>query len=194
MLAPQPLSLDQGMLQPLMRETQWCAAYVIARHEKVVADQMARRSVESFLPLYHAVRSWKNRRAHLELPLFPSYLFIRISLAERIRALEVPGVVHIVSFHGAPVVVPDDQIENLRIALQFRKSEPYPYLVSGKRIRIKAGPLQGVEGVVVRHNSQARIIVSVDFIQRSASVELWPEDLECLPETTLANQKQRSRD
>src|SRR5882724_5662314 len=65
MLAPHPLSPDQGMLQPLMRETQWCAAYVIARHEKVVADQMARRSVESFLPLYHSVRSWKNRLAPL---------------------------------------------------------------------------------------------------------------------------------
>jgi transcription antitermination factor NusG len=155
---------------------------------------MARRSVESFLPLYHSVRNWKNRQAHIELPIFPSYLFIRISLAERIRVLEVPGVVHIVSFGGMPVAVPDEQVESLRMALQLRRSEPYPYLAAGRRIRIKAGPLQGLEGVVVRHNSHTRIIVSVDFIQRSSSVELWPEDLESLPDTNRTIQKLPRRD
>jgi transcription antitermination factor NusG len=186
---PQFFSADQGTLPPPLLESHWCAAYVIARHEKVVADHMARRSVESFLPLYHSVRNWKNRRAHVELPLFPSYVFIRISVAERIRVLEVPGVVHIVSFRGTPVAVPDEQIEALRIALQLRRSEPYPYPAPGGRIRIKAGPLQGLEGVVVRHNSRTRIIVSIDFIQRSTSVELWPEDVESLPDTASEIQK-----
>lgn len=167
---------------PTSLRPQWCAVYVIARHEKAVADHMTCRSLESFLPLYRSVRTWKNRRAKIELPLFPSYLFIRISMAERVSALQVPGVVHIVSFHGLPVTVPDDQIETLRRALQMRGSEPHTYLTSGRRVRIKAGPLQGLEGVVVRHNSQTRIIVSVDFIQRSTSVELWPEDLECMPD------------
>jgi transcription antitermination factor NusG len=194
MQAPQTLGQDQVTLIPPLHETQWCAAYVVARHEKVVADHMARKSVESFLPLYHSVRNWKSRRAQVELPLFPGYLFVRISAAERIRALEVPGVVHIVSFRGKPVAVPAEQIESLRMALQLRKSEPYPYLAAGRRVRIRVGPLQGVEGVVMRHNNQARIIVSVDFIQRSASVELWPEDLECLPDTSRGNEKQPSRD
>jgi transcription antitermination factor NusG len=183
---PQPLRAGQDTLPHPLLESRWCAAYVIARHEKVVADQLARRSVESFLPLYRSVRSWKNRRAHVELPLFPSYLFIRISVAERLRVLEVPGVVHIVSFHGMPVAVPDEQIEALRMALELRRSEPYPYLAAGARIRIKVGPLQGLEGVVVRHNSRTRIIVSVDFIQCSTAVELSPGDLETLPDTTRA--------
>jgi transcription antitermination factor NusG len=172
-----------------MVQRQWCAAYVIARHEKVVADQMARRSVESFLPVYRSIRKWKDRRAQVEFPLFPSYLFIRISLHERVRALQVPGVVQIVSFQGMPAAVPDDQIESLRTALELRRSEPYPYVAAGQRIRIKAGPLQGLEGVVVRQNSQTRIIVSIDFIQRSTSVELWPEDLECLSDSASAEQK-----
>ena len=181
---PQPLRAEQGRLPHPPLESRWCAAYVIARHEKVVADHMTRRSLESFLPLYRSVRSWKNRRAQVELPLFPSYLFIRICVAERLRVLEVPGVVHIVSFHGMPVTVPDEQIEALRMALERRRSEPYPYLAAGGRIRIKAGPLQGLEGVVVRHNRHTRIIVSVDFIQRSTAVELSPGDLETLPDTT----------
>jgi transcription antitermination factor NusG len=181
--AVQPLVPDQPLLSPTWLEARWCAAYVVARHEKVVAAQLACRSMESFLPLYRAVHHWKHRRANVELPLFPGYLFIRIGPAERVRALEVPGLVHIVSSRGMPVAVPDEQIENLRTALRLRKSEPFPYITAGKRIRIKTGPLQGLEGVVVRHNNQCRIIVSVDFIQRSTSVELWPDDLECMHDT-----------
>jgi transcription antitermination factor NusG len=174
-------------------EAHWHAAYIVARHEKVVAQQLVSRGLESFLPLYRATRRWNNRRAHVELPLFPSYLFVRVRAADRVRALEVPGVVHLVSARGAPVAVPDREIEGLRTAMQLRRSEPCSYLRSGKRVRIKAGPLEGLEGVVVRQNSQTRIIVSVDFIQRSTAIELWPEDLECLSDTAQANPKESPR-
>lgn len=156
----------------------------------MVSEQLARRAVECFLPLYHSTRYWNRRRAHVELPLFPCYLFLRISFSERLRALEVPGLVHIVSLHGKPVPVPDHQIESLRKALELRESKPFPYPAAGSRVRITAGPLQGLEGVVVRDNGQTRIIVSVDFIQRSTLVELWPEDLECLPNATASDSKQ----
>jgi transcription antitermination factor NusG len=118
----------------------------------------------------------------VKLPLFPSYLFVRIPAADRLRVLEIPGVVHVVSSSGVPVAVPKEDIETLRTVLQHRRSEPYPYLTAGTRVRIQAGPLQGLEGVVLRKNGQTRIVVSVDFIQRSASVELRPEDMLCLPE------------
>lgn len=183
-----PIGSEIGVLPTERLRPHWCAAYTVARHEKAVADQLTRRSLESFLPLYRSVHYWNKRRACVDLPLFPSYLFLRISAAERLRALEVPGVVHIVSVRGAPVVVPNEDIETMRLALQLRRSEPYPYLAPGQRIRIKAGPLQGLEGTIVRHNSQTRIIVSVDFIQRSTSVELLPEDLECLSAMPPANQ------
>jgi transcription antitermination factor NusG len=186
---PSAAPVEAGQRYASTAQHRWCAVYVIARHEKVIADQMTRRSVESFLPLYRSVRNWKDRRVQVDWPLFPSYLFIRISLHERVRALQVPGVVHIVSFQGMPVTVPEEQIESLRTALKLRRSEPYPYLAAGQRIRIKAGALQGLEGIVVRQNSQTRIVVSIDFIQRSTSVELWPEDLECLPDSGRAQQK-----
>src|SRR5919198_4199788 len=106
MMQAQPASSGcQGpLLLPLVK-AQWYAAYVVARHEKVVAGQLALRSVESFLPLYNAVRYWKNRWAEVELPLFPGYLFVRISAAERLRVLRIPGVVHIVTFQGMPIAV-----------------------------------------------------------------------------------------
>lgn len=190
--APCPSDSVLGTLLP-PSEVRWYAAYVVTRHEKVVAQQFLRRGLETFLPLYRATRRWKNRRALVELPLFPGYLFLRISLGDRMRALEVPSVVHIVSVRGEPVAMPDGEIESLRTAMQLRTTEPCSYFASGKRIRIKAGPLQGLEGVVVRQNHRTRMIVSVDFIQRSTTVELWPEDLEYLPDTTSADCKESTR-
>jgi transcription termination/antitermination protein NusG len=183
MQLPQSFTGGQGTLVPPAAEAHWLAAYVVARYEKAVAEQLALRAIESFLPLYRSLRYWKNRRAQVELPLFPSYLFVRISGAERLRVLAVPGVVHIVTFLGTPVEVPDEEIASLRAALRSRRTEPFPYLASGRRLQIKAGPLRGLEGVVLRRKGQTRIIVSVDFIKRSASVEVWPEDLQCLQET-----------
>jgi transcription antitermination factor NusG len=192
MYAPCPCDSVPGtLLSP--SEVRWYAAYIVTRHEKVVAQQLLRRGLETFLPLYRATRRWKNRRAHVELPLFPGYLFLRIGIGDRVRALEVPSVVHIVSVRGEPVAVPDGEIENLRTAMQLRTIEPCSYIASGKRIRIKAGPLQGLEGFVVRQNSRTRMIVSVDFIQRSTAVELWPEDLEYLPDMTSADLKESTR-
>jgi transcription antitermination factor NusG len=182
MQVPALPSDGRGTLLEQPFEAHWYAAYVVARHEKAVAGQLVRRSVESFLPLYHTVHYWKKRRAEVELPVFPSYLFVHIPAAERLRVLEVPGVVHIVSSRGVPVAVSKEEVESLRTALQLRRSEPYPYLAAGRRVRIQTGPLQGLEGVVLRQNSQTRIIVSVDFIQRSASIEVRPEDLQGLPE------------
>jgi transcription antitermination factor NusG len=162
-------------------DPRWCAVYLVARHEKAVAQQLWRRSVESFLPLYRTVHCWNGRRAQLELPLFPSYIFVRITARERLRVLEVPGVVNIVSFNGAPATVSDEEVVALRTALEQRPCQPWPYLAVGRRVRIKTGPLTGLEGVVARQQSTSRIIVSIDFIQRSVCVELAPCDLEQLP-------------
>jgi len=172
---------QQPQLQFSNLQRRWLVAYLVTRHEKVVAEQLSRRSIESFLPLYRMVHYWNKRRAQVDLPLFPSYVFVRIAANERLRVLEVPGIVQLVTFNGAPAAVPDEEIEALRAALHLRRSQPWPYLLTGKRVRIMAGPLRGLEGVVLRDKSESRIIVSVHFIQRSVSVELEPRDLECLP-------------
>jgi transcription antitermination factor NusG len=181
---PTPLYVtpDHSPLVPRFSEARWYAAYVVTRHEKVVAEQLVRRSVESFLPLYQTVRHWKGRRAQVNLPLFPSYVFVRIPASDRLRVLVVPGVVQIVTFNGVLAALPDDDVERLRAALQLRQCEPCAYLSTGKRVRIAWGPLHGLEGVIVRQRNQTRIVVSLDFIHRSTSVEFRPEDLECISE------------
>lgn len=159
----------------------WYAAYTSANHEKQVAQQLVSREVEHFLPLYASIRQWKDRRVELELPLFPGYVFVRILLQERLRVLQVPGVAQLVGFGGVPAALPAEEIEALRASLAHgMRAEPHPFLVTGRRVRVKAGPLTGVEGILTRRKNRARFILSVEPIQQSVAVVVDVADLEPL--------------
>lgn len=159
-------------------QARWYAVYTCANHEKRVADQFATRCVEHFLPQYESLRRWKDRKVWLQLPLFPGYLFVHVALQERLRALQVPGVVQLVGFNGNPTPIPQEDIERIREFLgQGWKAEPHPYLQTGKRARVVRGPLIGMEGIVVRRKNRSRLVLSFDLIQRSMAIEMDEGDL-----------------
>jgi transcription antitermination factor NusG len=160
-------------------ESRWYAAHTRANHEKRLAEQLAERSVEHFLPLYECVRRWKDRRVTLQLPLFPGYILVRIALREKMRVLQIPGVARLVGFNGSPVALPDAEIDALREKLNRRvRAEPHAYLQAGRRVRVKTGPLEGFEGILVRRKHKYRIVVSISLIMRSIAVEVDLADVE----------------
>ena len=169
-----PTGGTQAYVQP-----RWYAAYTSANHEKKAAAEISRRGVESFLPLYRAIRRWSDRRVKLELPLFPGYVFVHLALRERLRVLQVPGVAKLVGFGGSPAALPDEQVEALRAGLSGQlHAKPHPFLAAGHRVRVKSGPLQGLEGFVVRRKNSLRLVISLDLIQRAAAVEIDEADVE----------------
>jgi transcription antitermination factor NusG len=175
----EPTALTASVRVPLeARQSKWCVAYIQARHEKIVAQHLSAFAVENFLPVYQSVRNWNGRRAEVALPLFPCYIFVRIQPSERLRVLETPGVVHLVCFNGTPAILPDEEIEGLRNAVQVLRARPHEYVRPGDRVRINAGPLRGLDGVVVREKNATRVVVSVDCIMRSFVVEIDAGDLE----------------
>jgi transcription antitermination factor NusG len=173
-----PLVDQRGEARDAFTEPQWYAAYTCANHEKRVAQQLAEREVEHFLPLYASVRRWKDRRVQLELPLFPSYVFVRLALCDRLRVLQIPRVVRLVGFGGLPTAVPDGQVEILRSGLTERLSaEPHPFLAVGRKVRIVCGPLVGLEGILLRRRGRCRFVLSLEVIQRSIVVDVDGTDV-----------------
>ena len=170
--------MDKATLHEMQAAPRWYAAYTAPRHEKRVSQHLESRDVESYLPLYSVVRRWNGRRAVVQLPLFPGYLFVCITPSQRMRVLEVPGVLSIVSSHGRLIPLPVGEVEAMRVALASRKAEMHPLLCPGKKVRIKVGPLRGLEGVVVKRTRKLRLVVSIECIQRSFAVELEAGDLE----------------
>ncbi|HKM66367.1 MAG TPA: UpxY family transcription antiterminator [Candidatus Acidoferrum sp.] len=168
------------LLLPASRcEAHWYAVYTCANHEKRAAAELRARGVEYFLPLYSSVRHWNKRRVNLEMPLFPSYVFVRIALGDRLRVLQIPSVVHLVGFAGRPAALPDEELEMMRAGLACGLlAEPHPSLTVGRRVRVKYGPLAGLEGFLVRRKRNTRVVISIGLIQRAAAIEVDAGDLE----------------
>jgi transcription antitermination factor NusG len=154
----------------------WQLVYTVARHEKSVAAQFRSRGIDHFVPLYETIHRWRSRSVKLTLPLFPSYVFVRLDESNRRNVITAPGVVSIVSCQGHPAVVPAEQIAAIQNALTFQHAHPCPYLASGKRVRIMSGPLRGIVGVIDRVKG-FRVIVSVDCITSSIAIEAEASDL-----------------
>lgn len=151
----------------------WHALFTRHQHEKPVAMVLSNKGYEVFLPLYRSVRQWQDRNKELWMPLFPSYLFIRGGLDRQLQILTTPGVIHIVGYAGRPAVVPEHQVSAVRQMLgSAMPVESFPYMQAGDRVRVKCGPLMGVEGILCRSKSVSRLVVSMDLLGRSASVEI----------------------
>lgn len=171
-----PAALLSAGAQP---QEHWYAVCTVSRHEKVVARQMNGNGLDHFLPLYKSVRRWKDRRKELELPLFPGYVFVRIPLQDRLRVQKLTGVLQIVSFNGKPAPLPENEIEALRNGLNRNAwLEPHPYLKVGRRVRVRSGPMAGVDGILVRRKDKFRLVLSVDLIQQAVALEVDGADVE----------------
>jgi transcription antitermination factor NusG len=150
----------------------WYAAYTLPRHEKAVADRLVQQKVESYLPLYSAVRCWNHRRIEVELPLFAGYVFVKMLLADKIRILSRPGIIRLVSFNGSPAILPDEEIERMQLSLAIWKAKPYPFLTAGKQVRIQSGPFTGLKGKILRRKGKMRLVVTLELIQSAILLEL----------------------
>ncbi len=172
-------SLSTSSLADGFDRPEWYAVYTNARHEKRVTEYLGGRSVECYLPSYKSVRRWLDRRKEIELPLFPGYIFVRIAYRSRLQVLTVPGVVQIVSFDGKPAPITEAEIEMLRQGLSHSVGfGPHPYLKIGKRVRVRSGPLSGMEGILVRRKDGFRLVLSIELIMRSVATEVDEADVE----------------
>jgi transcription antitermination factor NusG len=157
----------------------WWALYTRHQHEKTVADILEAKGFEVFLPLYESMRRWKDRTKKLSLPLFPCYVFVRGGLNRRLQVVSTPGV-HMVLSHGEDVaIIPQAEIEAIRATVHGPfHAEPHPFLKCGERVRVKHGPLLGVEGILVRKKNLCRLVLSVDMVAQSIAVEIDASDVE----------------
>jgi transcription antitermination factor NusG len=160
-------------------DSHWYALYTKPCLEKRVSEHLRNREIEHFLPLYSSVRRWKNGQVvSRECPLFPAYVFVQMSRDERASVLSVPGIVSIVGTSKGATPLPSFEIESLRRGLDRHNATPHPFLTVGERARIRTGSLAGMQGIVLRHKSSTRIVLTLELIMKSVSVEIDAADLE----------------
>jgi len=163
----------------LLEIPQWYAIHTRSRHEQKVKEQFEKKNIIHFLPLIKSLRYWKDRKKLLDFPLFPGYIFGYFPLKDRLKVLTTVGVVRIVGFQDGPVPVPEDQISAIQhLVASGLKYDPVPYFKEGQRVRVKRGPLAGVEGILLEKKKKFRLVISVDLIQQSAALEIDSADVE----------------
>jgi transcription antitermination factor NusG len=169
-------------------DSRWYAVRTYPRHEKPVRDRIAGRNFDCYLPLFQTVHRWKNGcKVQLDLPLFPSYLFVDIDYPSRGRVLDIPGVHSLVGAAKNPTPVPDADIEALRNGLHLRNPQPHARLTQGQSILITKGPLAGLTGVLVRKKEGLRVVLSVEMLMQAVAVEVSAEDIEVVAPASIAS-------
>lgn len=151
----------------------WYALRIRHQHEKTAARILENQGYEIFLPLYTARHKWQDRIKQVALPLFPGYMFVGEGRERWLQILKTPGVCSFVACAGRPAVIPFSEIERVRRIVESTVSvEPHPFLRRGDCVRIKFGPLAGLEGILVRKDKRTSLIISVEMLGRSAAAEV----------------------
>jgi transcription antitermination factor NusG len=160
----------------------WYALYTCYQHEKNSARILANKGFLTFLPLYTAAHQWKDRVKRLSLPLFPCYVFIRGGINRRFEVLTTPGIHGWVGVAGNPSPISDAEIQSIRQVVETSlRVEPHPFLKCGDWVRVKSGPLAGIEGILVRKKNLLRLVLSVELLEKSVAVEVDASTVERVP-------------
>jgi transcription antitermination factor NusG len=151
----------------------WYALHTRHQHEKMVDQILTNKGFNTFLPLYATTHNWKDRTKALSLPLFPCYVFLKGGIQRRLQILTTPGIYGLVSSAGQPAAIPDIEIDAIRRVLESgTRVEAYPFLKCGNWVRVKCGPLTGIEGILVRKKNISRLVLSVEILGTAASIEV----------------------
>jgi transcription antitermination factor NusG len=159
----------------------WHVLWTHSNCEQLVCDQLAARGFHPFLPKMDAWSAAGGRGRMVPAPLFPGYLFLNDSLdkAAHTEARKVRGLVRILGEGwDRPAVVPEAEIEAIRVLVNSGlPALCHPYLKEGRRVRIVAGPLAHVEGILVEiRPDKGLLVLSVDMLQRSVAVQIdWTQ-------------------
>jgi transcription antitermination factor NusG len=127
----------------------WYALYVKSRNEKKVAKRLTDLGIEVYCPIKKEVRQWSDRKKIIEVPIIPSYLFVRINERDRELVFQAQGVVRYIFWLGKPAIIRNEEIEVLKTYAERNGFEVnLDSIKPGDVIAVPDGPFKGSEGIV----------------------------------------------
>jgi len=160
-------------METIEQNLKWIAVYTKPRHEKTVEKQLLKKGFEVYLPILKERRKWSDRKKWVEFPLFRSYIFVRTEIKNALYVLQTIGVVKVVKFGGEVAVVQDESIRAIQLMIEGGYNpEATDYYLKGDPVEVKDGPLKGLIGEVTRVDNHDRLLVRVDAIQHSVSIQI----------------------
>lgn len=160
-----------------MSELLWFVAHTRPRCEKKLVQYCAREGFPTTLPLYRSPRKYRGKKVVFLKPLFPGYVFLRLLDNQRQRAFQSDHVANLLTVPNQAEF--QHQLDDILFALdQQVEVRLAPTITPGVRVRIKAGPLQGLEGWVEHRQGMVEVLLRLDFIGQAAAVRMDATELE----------------
>lgn len=162
-----------------MSDVLWYVAHVRPRCEKKLVDYCAREGFPTTLPLYRSVKKYRGKTVTFHKPLFPGYVFLRLVPTQRQSVYQSDYVANLLD-------VPDQaefehQLNDILFAVEQEvEVRLAPTIGPGVKVRIKSGPLQGIEGWVESRKGMVEVLLRLDFIGQAAAVKMDATNLELI--------------
>jgi transcription antitermination factor NusG len=158
----------------------WYAVYTKSRQEKKLAGKLVERGIEAWIPLRRTLKQWSDRKKWVEEVLVRSYVFVRITPVQYDSVLSHPGAVRFVWFDGKPAVIPQSQIELLKLVTGTgtEVSSVPCNLAPGTPVRVIGGPLSGITGELINTGKKDQVVVRIDHITTALLLTISPQLLE----------------
>lgn len=159
-------------------QTDWQVIYTYPKFEKKVNQKLEQLKIHSFLPMHEVIRQWSDRKKKLKVPLFPNYLFVKVSNVEKWKVSAIAGVVKFINDNGKSSFVSDRVISSIKKACSKSIEVVNQVYKTGDPVNVVSGPLMGVQGTLVEWKGKSKLVISIDMLKQSILVEVNPEDLE----------------
>ncbi len=166
-------------------QKQWHVIYTRSRAEKKVQIELSIKDIENFLPMQKRLRQWKDRKKWVEMPLMSGYCFVNITRKEYDTVLQTVNVVGYVRFEGKAAIVPENQINSLKLMLKqfdFEVNVTNENFEPGRKVEVVEGPMIGLRGELVKAQGKNKFIIRFNEINSVFSVEIPADHISLLPE------------
>ena len=168
-MEPKQISQGQG---------DWYVLYILAKSESKVKKLLDRKGIETFLPLTTKIRQWSDRTKRIKTPLFPKYLFARLSNNDFPLVFETPGFIRFLSTSGQKDIVPESEIDLIKdLVSSSPEVSPYQYRI-GEQVVVTKGPLQGREGKLIEIKGKKKLVVFIEALNQSLLIEIPSNSVE----------------
>jgi len=145
-------------------DKKWLVLKTRPNAEKKVAERLALKELEVYLPLYTTVKQWSDRKKKVQKPLISSTVFVHITEEEREQLWNVVGVSGMLYYLGKPAVVRDEEIIVLQQMLQdgvYESVEMSSTLIEGQEVEITGGDFKGLRGIVVEEVNAQKVVIAL---------------------------------
>jgi transcriptional antiterminator RfaH len=162
-----------------MSELHWFVAHTKPRREKKLVEHCRRQGIDATLPCYSSAHKYRGKTVVFQKPLFPGYVFLQLEPTQKDSVRQNDHVANLLVVFDQQTF--QQQLQDILLALESKVGVKLaPAIGEGMRVRIKAGPLQGIEGWVEKRQGMTTVLLRLDFINQAAAVKIDADSLELI--------------